>query len=248
MAATTAILSILLGAIALGDELVLKDGRRIEWVTLRNTGLAYEVETPKGEKLTISKDEIADMKRSADGPLAGANFAVDPNKFSAKETSQRLCLIENWRQDKGEWSQEKPQAVNGFRGVGESMAKFTDQLPGDFRLEFVLNVLDGMRPRIFFDGCGFYLGTEGFDKILWVFGDGAKDVKGTKIPYKNGRAMLIRVDLTGEDFSIMVDGKLCASGKRIVPLKGVGLRISAGDDWSKGTCSFSKFVLTSKSA
>jgi hypothetical protein len=60
--------------------------------------------------------------------------------------------------------------------------------------------------------------------------------------------MSIRVDFWGDEFSVAVDGKVAISGKRAVPADGIQLRFQGGDNWSKGTCSYSKFTVYSKAS
>lgn len=165
----------------------------------------------------------------------------------------KLGLLENWAPEKGQWTQERsadnhgqPGAARAFeaegiRGAGDSAARFKGKIPSDCRIEFTLNVVDGMRPRMHIEGLGFFLGNEGFEKHLYVYGDGARELKGRRINYDNGRPVGIRIELWGEDFSVWVDGKICAVGKRKTPADGVGLLFRGGDDWSKGACTWSKF-------
>jgi uncharacterized protein YkwD len=175
------------------------------------------------------------------------------------ELTRKLGILENWKSEKGQWTPERAAAVpqkgagnarspeiDGFRGAGDSALRFKDAFPKDFRLEFTLNVVDGMRPRIHFEGCNLFFGNEGFEKHFFVYGDGARNVQGGRIPYSNGHPVVIRVDMWDDDFTFWVDGKLCATGKRTVPPNGTQLMLRGGDDWSQGTCVFSKFSISSK--
>lgn len=172
------------------------------------------------------------------------------------ELSKKLGLAENWKAEKGKWSQERSAAggpgtartfeIDGIRGAGDSIARFSEQIHPNFRMEFTLNVVDGMRPRMHFDGCGFFFGNEGFEKHLYVYGDGAREVKGQKIAYENGRPMVIRIEMWGSDFAFWVDGKICAVGKRKEPGEGIKLAFRGGDHWSAGTCTWSKFSVSFK--
>lgn len=168
----------------------------------------------------------------------------------------KLGLLENWEPEKGQWTQErgaaggqeKPGAartfsLDGIRGAGDSAARFKGKIPTDCRIEFTLNVVDGMRPRMYLEGLGFFLGNEGFEKHLYVYGDGAREFKGRRIPYENGRPVGIRIEMWGDDFAVWVDAKLCAVGKRKVPAEGVGLLFRGGDDWSRGACTWSRFAV-----
>jgi hypothetical protein len=46
---------ILAGTVS-ADELVLKDGKKIEWKTITDEGDTYEVTTPQGTKITVKKE------------------------------------------------------------------------------------------------------------------------------------------------------------------------------------------------
>jgi hypothetical protein len=84
-----AITAMLLSGVALGDELVLKDGKTVPYTVMRDLGDSCEIETPDGVKLEIKKDQIskvvlkdrAAVKReeAADAltALTGATFTWD---------------------------------------------------------------------------------------------------------------------------------------------------------------------------
>ncbi len=174
-----------------------------------------------------------------------------------QEISKRLNAIASWKIEKGQWSEEKPVAAQGkapvgartsepigFRGSGDSSLRLAEPLPADFRLDFTLNVVEGMRPRMYFGG--FFLGNEGFEKHLFVYGDKARELQGGRIPYSNDRPIAIRADFWGETFAFYVDGKLCATGKRTAGADGTHLVFRAGDDWSRGACAFMNFMVYRK--
>lgn len=171
-----------------------------------------------------------------------------------RELGEKLNLLENWKPEKGTWVQERSGAggeaggvrtfeTNGIRGSGDSAAHFKGKIPADARIEFTINVLEGMRPRMLLHGMKCFIGNEGFEKHLFVYGDGLRELKGRKIPYENGKPVTIRLEMWGEDVSVWVDSQLCAVGKRTTPADGVGLTFRGGDDWSKGTCTWSKFAV-----
>jgi hypothetical protein len=54
-----AITAMLLSGVALGDELVLKDGKTVPYTVMRDLGDSCEIETPDGVKLEIKKDQIS---------------------------------------------------------------------------------------------------------------------------------------------------------------------------------------------
>jgi hypothetical protein len=75
------------------DELILKDGKKIEWVTLHSENDTYEVTTPQGTKVVVKK---ADVERivpaNSSGPLTGATFSFD--KKRKLETVDLLARVD----------------------------------------------------------------------------------------------------------------------------------------------------------
>lgn len=75
------------------DELILKDGKKIEWVTLHSDNDSYEVTTPQGTKVIVKKVEVDKIIPSSfAGPLTGATFAFD--KKRKLETVDLLAKID----------------------------------------------------------------------------------------------------------------------------------------------------------
>jgi hypothetical protein len=74
------------------DELVLKDGKRVKWVVLKDLGDTFEVETPEGVKVEIKKNEVVkfDSKvtaaakkeeaAAASAALTGATFTWEKGR------------------------------------------------------------------------------------------------------------------------------------------------------------------------
>ena len=68
----------ILASVAGADEIVLKSGKRIEWVSIKDMGDAYEIETPQGSKSVIQKDDVETLARKkAPEVLTGASIAFD---------------------------------------------------------------------------------------------------------------------------------------------------------------------------
>lgn len=91
-----------------GDELLLKNGKRIEWVTLRDNGKEYEVTQASGVRLTVKKDDVKEfVKTDAGVPLTGATFEFKKEqKLTAVDLFKGLDLDKAPK--KGTWS-----TVNG---------------------------------------------------------------------------------------------------------------------------------------
>ena len=73
-------LALLLIALPIGaDELVLKDGKRVEWTSLKDLGESFEVESKGGVKLEVKKSDVARIEfrsRVADASDAAKSDAV----------------------------------------------------------------------------------------------------------------------------------------------------------------------------
>ena len=101
-----------------------------------------------------------------------------------------------------------------------------------------MNVLEGMRPRIWFQN-GFYIGNEGFKKTIFFYGS-AQGTSGKHFTYKNRVPMRVRLVFRGRKVELHINGKLTARSFR--PATEVErVEICAGDSWSPGTTSFYDF-------
>jgi hypothetical protein len=149
--------------------------------------------------------------------------------------TQFLNDLSHWHVEKGRWGSEKGRIV----GMGDCVLVFNHRLPDDFVLDLTMNVIDGMRPRIYLPG--FHVGNEGYSKAISLFGiDGAA---GPDFRYENKQAMRLRI-AAGDNVQVYVNGALVKEAKR--PATKVGdLRISGGDFWSRGTTAFSDFTIGS---
>src|SRR4030095_1250647 len=90
------------------DELVLKDGKKIEWKTLNDEGDVYEVITPQGTKLTVKKDDVERLaKTRLPEVLTGAQFAFDKKRklttldLLARVDTKRDGITGTWKQAAG---------------------------------------------------------------------------------------------------------------------------------------------------
>jgi hypothetical protein len=197
----------------------------IEWYRKALPGLEG-LKKKAVESRIEAKAKAAETALSSPGSALGRTFAMALNNLS------------EWNIQKGKWSVSKGALV----GQGNSSVTFKHPLPPNMNLEFILNVKEGMRPRMYFDGCDFYLGNEGFERQLNLFGQGIHKTSGSNFPYDNNREYKMTFRFKDKDLEVLIDGKQAFAGRR----KSVGpitLRLSGGDDWSKGTTCFSKFVI-----
>jgi len=72
------------------DELVLKDGKRIEWKVISDEGDTYEVTTPQGTKITVKKDDVESFTKKVDSVLTGATFT----KLTKSKTLNGFALFD----------------------------------------------------------------------------------------------------------------------------------------------------------
>ncbi len=168
------------------------------------------------------------------GPVA-AN--VNAKVFAILQSA--LNDLAQWKPQSGVW---EATADGKIRGRGDSGLLFAHQLPRDCTLEFHMNVVEGMRPRIHFPGTDFYVGNEGYEHVIEPYG--AVSSQGVSFPYFNNEEMKLDIKFSGEHFELRVNDKVTARGTRKTPPDHVGLRIEAGDGWSPGIVLFWGLRLT----
>lgn len=155
------------------------------------------------------------------------------------DLTRKLNDFASWKVLNGQWSQRD----GGFVGKGDSRLEFIAELPADCRLSFEMNVLEGMRPRIFLFGeRNFHFGNEGYEHTLFIHGDGYEGAVGKPRPYANGETLEIECDFAGRAVQLAVNGQLVvrALSKHAGPLQ---LTISGGDFYSPGQTLFRNFKL-----
>jgi hypothetical protein len=156
---------------------------------------------------------------------------------SLDEVNGKINQLANWKVQKGTWLQnDKGEIV----GQGQSYLVFQEKLPPDFCLEFDITVVEGMRPRIYFDTLNVHLVNEGYYRNLNA--KGSKIVESVRDPYRYELNELLRIRVTfqGPAFAFQVNDKLVAKGTR-KPAPYAELRISGGDSWSPGLTRFANF-------
>src|SRR6185437_15338795 len=92
-----------------------------------------------------------------------------------------------------------------LRGAGACQIDFNSPLPGDCVLSCRINVVSGMRPRMYFNGTGMMFGNEGYKKTL--FPHGTQVTEGAAFPYENGEEHALTFRFTGARYAIDIDGK-----------------------------------------
>ncbi|HUY90881.1 MAG TPA: PA14 domain-containing protein [Pirellulales bacterium] len=155
------------------------------------------------------------------------------------DLTRKLNDFASWKVLSGQWSQRE----GGFLGKGDSRLEFSGELPAECLLTFQMNVLEGMRPRIFFFGDrNFHFGNEGYERTLFIHGEGQEGAVGKPRPYANGEALKVACRFAGRDVQFNVNGESVVRfrSKNTGPLK---LTISGGDFYSPGQTRFRDFKL-----
>lgn len=81
------------GVMAWSDTLVLKDGRKIDWVSIRDLGDSYEVETADKKKITVKRGDVDRfLQGQTAAPLTGAAFTYDRPKGIAAQNLLGLIV------------------------------------------------------------------------------------------------------------------------------------------------------------
>ncbi len=155
----------------------------------------------------------------------------------ASDLTAKLNDMSNWKVTGGQWLLTPEGHI---RGSGDSRIVFKPKLPSDFMLSFRMNVIKGMRPRIFLDSDLF--GNEGYKKTLWPYGPGVSSLLGKRTYYRNGQELLLKIHYQGDLFRFFVDNVLAAQGSR-VGSDNITFCLRGGDEWSKGTTEFWDFKL-----
>jgi serine/threonine protein kinase len=143
----------------------------------------------------------------------------------------------NWVVSKGNWSFTQ---AGHLRGDGDSAIRFRRRLSWPTTLSFKMRVLNGMRPRVSLAGTDIYFGNEGFEPTIWLYGQ-VKNLVGTPFKYTGNTTYDVTVKSTGEQLTLMVDGKEIGSTTLSKQPEQIALELSGGDGWSPGTTEFWDF-------
>lgn len=204
---------------ALGDEIVLKDGKKIEWVALRDLGDTLEVETKQGAKLTFKRSEVEKINLTPAAilpPLTGATFTFD--KKRKMETVDLLAKVDIRKAIAGDWKY-KDGVLTGAASTAMVSSRLTLGVkpPEEYDVSFTLERTGG--------AVGFFIGLVGGDRSFIFYIDAYKSnwsgphmvdgklepmtnglgVTGTVL--KNGVPRLITVMVRKEALIVQVDKK-----------------------------------------
>lgn len=149
------VIGILLLAVPVwGDELILKDGKKIEWKSLSDDGDVYEVTTPQGTKITVKKDDVESFtKKRMEGPLTGAQFTFDKKrKLEVVDLLAKIDLKKNVVS--GNWSFTGGKLIGAWDGVNAPRLMIPYTPPEEYDVTMVVE-------RIKEDNGGLMLGFIG---------------------------------------------------------------------------------------
>ncbi len=146
---------LLLGSALSADELVLKDGKKVEWVSLKDLGESFEVESKGGVKLEVKKSDIARIEfrsrasdRSdavkVDALLTGASFTFDKTvkllQFDLlKSIDPKAATSGDWRLSKGVLDADGTKLGGGNAHLETSYIP-----PEEYDLTMVLEWVEGV--------------------------------------------------------------------------------------------------------
>jgi hypothetical protein len=183
-------------------------------------------------------EKILAEKRIAE---AGA-LEDDPGVVGEAETALTRLLNDptHWIVKHGTWKNE----AGKLRGEGDTEISFDTPLPRNITFCFHLNVIDGMRPRMFFDGTAMKLCNEGYTQNLFPYDANNAD-KDFHFPYKNNEPHLLLFRFSGDQFIIDIDNKPAFGGRLKGKDETTRLRFRGGDFWSPGTTEFYGFQVIS---
>lgn len=186
----------------------------------------------KGLQQTLTRRRLDEIDEAdASNPLSNSPAAMLTRKLN--DPSQ-------WIERSGKWQ----ISADKLRGEGVTGVTFAQRLPGDIVLSFRINVVNGMRPRIYFDGTGMMYGNEGYALGLNPFGVAV--TSGGNFPYANNHPYLLRFNFSSGNYEVEVDGKVAVRGT-CTATPTIRLRLSGGDSWSAGTTEFWDFRVESAS-
>jgi hypothetical protein len=187
-----------------------------------------------GDRAAVVEHVLRSYQGAGDGTAVSAEVAQKAD--GVLQTA--LNDLSQWKVQSGTWNM-----VDGkICGRGWSELLFLHQLPRDCTLEFRMNTVEGIRPRVRFPSSQFYIGNEEYKHDIRAFG--AVNSQESAFPYANNQELAVALRFQGDNFELRVNGQLTARGVNKAMPDHLGLRLSAGDDWSPGVVLYWDFKLT----
>jgi len=187
---------------AAADELVLKDGKKIEWRILKDAGDVYEVETEKGDKLTVKKSDVKKIgPAEPQSPLTGATFSFKGGTTVVDFMKRGFNFQEDAIQ--GCWKMAGPGALlvdNTLPGTPTSLRLSVPNLPEEYDVTVTAER------------------KEGIDDLYIGLVVGGKQVMVDLDPYQHGMSGIALIDGKGPDQNgTGTTGKIFSSEKGAKP-------------------------------
>lgn len=106
------------------DELILKDGKKVEWKILTDAGDVYEVVTPSGTNVIVRKSDVERLSQKvAETPLTGATFTLDKKRVTSVDLLSHSMA-------------KSDETVGSWRIVGGALASTASSSPSRARMPF----------------------------------------------------------------------------------------------------------------
>jgi hypothetical protein len=214
-----ALFLIVVPSLAMGDDLILKDGKVISWKSITVKPDGYEVVTETGETVTLKKDQVAKIltgPAKPEVPLTGASFTFKkarPINLLQVIDPKTDGLSEGWGMSggvltgTGTYMRMTKLQISRFKDVPEEYdLSVTVERPDERTTDFTI-VLPGFTGKPFavsFDAkAGLFSGLAAID------GKGAADspVKVPGVFLKKGVVRTVTIMVRQEAVIVMADGK-----------------------------------------
>jgi hypothetical protein len=219
------------------DEVLLKDGRRVEFKSLEDSGATYTIITPEGSRVVLKRSEVDSLVKTEPATaLTGASMSFDKKSKTEsvdllKKIEDKDFLVGSWKilQD-GSLQSPAPVGVENFccqvrhtlpsdeynltlvleRTDGEDNIAVAFPVPGGSQCQFFFDIDKGKYSAVLTPG-----GPEGHLKA-------STPVQGKQLSVKKPRTVVFMVRRTG--LVVQIDGKDATTFRtdwsRIVPLCG----------------------------
>jgi hypothetical protein len=231
------IVALLLALPCLADEVLLKDGRKIEFRSLEDAGATYTVTTPEGTRVVVKRADVEGFaKTEPASALTGASISFDKKSKTdsvdlLKKIEDKDFLIGSWKLlPDGSLHLTAPTGVENAccqirhvpasdeynltlvveRTEGEDNIAVAFPTPGGFQCQFFFDVDKGKYSAVLTPG-----GPDGHLKA-------SVPVQGKQLSIKKPRTIVFMVRKTG--LVVQLDGKDVTTFRtdwtKIVPLCG----------------------------
>lgn len=184
---TLALLAIL-AVPCFADEVLLKDGRKVEFKALEDTGDTYTITTPEGSRVVVKRADVTGFAKTEPAvALTGASMSFD--KKSKTETIDLLKKVEPEKDaTTGVWKFGQAGALSGSVGTsGDPTARIQVRcVPAaeEYNLTVVLERVDGD------DNVGIGFPTPGGGLAMWHFDVDRGAYQGLLVPDGDGHKKL----------------------------------------------------------